>query len=134
MKDDLISRQKAQEAIYKSLDIKLGIDKVAAVDALNDVPKASKYVNPFTFFLNLFSFQLSVMNEELEAENELAAVSNYAFVRALRPVAGELSELSYRTYISYLAEAKEMILSGKEMSAVLYHFDKLLQECELCSK
>lgn len=71
---------------------------------------------------------LKTMTEVLEAENALAAVSNYDLVRALRPVAQDLSELTGKRYIDIFDQAKGMILEGKDIPDVLWHFDMMLYD------
>lgn len=46
-------------------------------------------------------------------ENQLAVYTNTNFVAWLRPVLKDLSEITARTYISYLQEAQDMILNGE---------------------
>ena len=69
---------------------------------------------------------LKTMTEVLEAENALAAVANDYLVRALRPVASELSELTGNLYVDILDQAKEMFLEGKNTPDVLWHFNMML--------
>lgn len=75
-----------------------------------------------------FAADLAKLTDEMKAENELAACSNYYFVDALRPVSQELTELTGRTYKSYLAEAQELLMQGAEMADVLNYFDAKLYE------
>ena len=69
---------------------------------------------------------LIAMTEIVEAENALAAVANYDFVFVFSPVAKELSELTVYRYIDILAQAREMLLEGKDIPDVLCHFDMML--------
>lgn len=71
---------------------------------------------------------LITMTEIAEAENALAAVSNYDVVFVLRPVAKELSELTVHRYVDILDQAKRMILEGKDIPDVLCHFDMMLYD------
>lgn len=71
---------------------------------------------------------LKTMSEVAEAENALAAVSNYDLVHALRPVAQDLSELTVYRYVDILDQAKGMILEGKDIPDVLWHFDMMLYD------
>lgn len=71
---------------------------------------------------------LKTMSEIAEAENALAAVSNYDVVFVLRPVAQELSELTGNRYIDILDQAKEMLLEAKDIPDVLRHFDMMLYD------
>ena len=71
---------------------------------------------------------LKTMTEVLEAENALAAVSNYDLVHALRPVARDLSELTGKRYVDILDQAKGMLLEGKDIPDVLHHFDWMLYD------
>lgn len=71
---------------------------------------------------------LKTMTEIVEAENALAAVSNCDLVHALRPVAQELSELTEKRYIDILDQAKGLILEGKDIPDVLWHFDRMLYD------
>lgn len=79
-------------------------------------------------FDNYVKESLKVATENLEAENSLAAVSNYDFVLVLRPVASELSEWTGKRYIDYLDQANEMLLEGKDQADVLWHFDSMLRD------
>lgn len=67
-----------------------------------------------------------------EAENDLAAVSSYDLVHALRPVAWELSRMFMQpnsdTYVDTFHQAKRMILEGKDIPDVLHHFDMKLYD------
>ena len=72
--------------------------------------------------------RLKTMTEIAEAENALAAVSNYDLVFVLRPVAKELSELTVHRYVDILDQAREMILEGKDIPDVLWHFDLMLYD------
>lgn len=71
---------------------------------------------------------LKTMSEIAESENDLAAVSSYDLVHAMRPVAQELSEWTGKCYVDYLKLAKEMILEGKDQADVLWYFDDLLRD------
>ena len=71
---------------------------------------------------------LITMTEIAEAENALAAVSNYDVVFVLRPVTKELSELTVYRYVDYLDQAREMILEGKDIPYVLFFFDMILYD------
>lgn len=71
---------------------------------------------------------LKTLHEITEAENDLAAVSSYDLVHALRPVAQELYEWTGVRYVDRLDQAKKMILEGKEIPDVLYHFDMMLYD------
>ena len=79
--------------------------------------------------LDIFAGEyLKTMTEIAEAENALAAFSNYDLVHALRPVAQELSELTVHRYVDILDQAKGMILEGKDIPDVLHHFDMMLYD------
>lgn len=71
---------------------------------------------------------LKTITEIAEAENALAAVSDYDVVFALHPVAKELSELTGKRYIDILDQARGMILEGNEIPDVLRHFDIMLDD------
>ena len=60
------------------------------------------------------------------AECDLAAVSNWSFVRVLSPVANELAEMTVYGYAEYLDQARAMILEGKDIPDVLCYFDMML--------
>lgn len=79
-------------------------------------------------FDNLVIGMTQGMLEIAEAENALAAVSNYDLVFVLRPVAKELSELTGKRYIDILDQARGMILEGREIPDVLWHFDIMLND------
>ena len=66
------------------------------------------------------------LRETKEAENALAAVSNYDVVFVLRPVAKELSEFTVHRYVDILYQARGMLLDGEEIPDVLCHFDMML--------
>lgn len=73
---------------------------------------------------------LKAATENVKAENELAAVSSYDLVHALRPVVKELCEWTGKRYDEYLELAKEMILAGKDQADVLWHFSSMLRDLE----
>lgn len=79
-------------------------------------------------FDNCVKESLKAASENLEAENSLAAVSNYDFVLVLRPVASELSAWTETPYADYMDQARRMILEGKEQADVLWHFDSMLRD------
>lgn len=61
-------------------------------------------------------------------ENQLASYSSNYFVNRIRPVLKDLSELSARTYISYLQEAEAMILQGEGEENTYNYFCMKLRE------
>lgn len=67
-----------------------------------------------------------------KAENDLAVVANYDLVHALRPVAREISAMFMQpnsdTYVDIFDQASRMILEGKDIPDVLYHFDTMLYD------
>ena len=70
------------------------------------------------------------MSEKYEAENELATLSSFGFVRVFGSVAHELSAMEItpytENYVSLCKEATKMLACGMEEADVLWHFDKLL--------
>lgn len=77
-----------------------------------------------------FRIKLETMPETLEAENELNALVDCDFFFVLKPVLKDLSTYTGKPYMDYLEEAKEMILEGKEVADVFYHYDMLLYDAE----
>lgn len=62
-------------------------------------------------------------------EDQLAAYTNTNFVAWLRPILKDLSEMTARTYISYLLEAQDMISKGEtEENTYNYFCMKLCRE------
>ena len=79
--------------------------------------------------LDIFAGEyLKTATEIMEHESALATAGNYDIVWVLRPVAQELSELTGNRYIDYLDQAREMLIQGKDMAYVLYHFDMMLYD------
>ena len=72
---------------------------------------------------------IKIKKQLINIEQHEIILSTFAgedFLNLLRPVAKFLSENTTRTYISYLIEAKEMILQGeKEMNVYEYFLTKM---------
>ena len=77
-----------------------------------------------------FVIKLEAVTERLEAENELASLTSFDIVWALKPTLQDLSSCTGKCYMDYLEEAKQMVLNGTELSDVFYHFDMLLYHAE----
>lgn len=67
--------------------------------------------------------------EILDAENEIRKLSNSVFVDSFRFVAKDLSEITEIPYLTYLNEAKKMLMQGIKKQDVMYHYDCIW--CEL---
>ncbi len=76
------------------------------------------------------TIKLETVKERMEVENELAALTSFDIVWALKPVLLDLSSHTKKPYMDYLEEVKEMILEGKEVADVFYHYDMLLYRLE----
>lgn len=68
--------------------------------------------------------------DTLKAENRLAEVSNWRFVRCFSRTAKALAESTRYTYLDYLEQARELFLEGKDEQEVLWHFDRILYGIE----
>lgn len=80
-----------------------------------------------TISFQKFELALNVLERVMEKENDLAKIANYAFVDAFRTTAKVLSEVTSRTYVSYLDEAMDMLLEGNDPAEVLCYFDLILE-------
>lgn len=70
---------------------------------------------------------LEQQSQKAEAENRLASVSSWKFVRCFEPVAKEICEWSTKQYCDLCEEARERLLSGEEVADVLRFFDVKLE-------
>lgn len=77
-----------------------------------------------------FRIKLETVAEDLEAENELAALAGYDFLCCIKPVLKDLSACTGKSYGDYLEECKQVLLSGTGFADTLYHFDMLLYDAE----
>jgi len=67
---------------------------------------------------------------EDEAETRLASVTSWRFVRALSLSARTLSEMTSKTYVEILEEARKKILNGEDHVDVLWYYDMLIYKME----
>lgn len=65
----------------------------------------------------------------IQAENDLRIVSNDEFVDIFVATAEYLSQLTDKSYISYIEDAIEMLKAGKSKESVLEYYDNMLREC-----
>lgn len=93
---------------------------------------ASQLVSLVKYVPRYYGQRLEEITHILEAENELARVSNTEFVFAIRPVLRELSYMKIEpfsiAYKYYIEKVKLDILKGQELVDILNKYDIKLFE------
>lgn len=72
-----------------------------------------------------FDQKIDLWSEIINIEYEVRKLSNHFFLDAFKQVAYELSEITGIPYLTYLKEAKKMLMQGVGMQDTMYHFDSI---------